>query len=166
MQSVRREMGMQSRLVGSLIALAAGVLTPAVGAEPRTAGKWLVDLGRDYPLTPQAGLSSVDAEITLLFMQAAARVEPDLAEVYRWQVDLLRVLGEQDQARSALEAYVQRAGDDIPARLAWVQACLDARQTADSRAAFCRDELARPGLPLVVSGDLHRWLAEFHWNRG
>ena len=157
---------MQGRLVGSLIALTAGVLTPAALAEPRSAGKWLVDLGRDYPLTPQAGLSSVDAEITLLFMQAAARVEPDLAEAYRWQVDLLQVLGRQDEARLALEAYVQRAGEDIPARLAWVQACLDARQTAESRAAFCRDELARPGIPPVIASDLHRRLAEFHWNRG
>ena len=159
-------MGMQGRLVGSLIVLAAGVLAPGARAEPRSAGKWLVDLGRDYPLTPQAGLSRVDAEITLLFMQAAVRVEPDLAEAYRWQVDLLCVLGRQDEVRSALEAYVQRAGDDIPARLAWVQACLDARQTAESRVAFCREELARPGTPPVVASDLHCRLADYYWNRG
>ena len=84
----------------------------AAGVEARSPGKWLVDLGRDYPLTPQAGLSAVDAEIALLFMQAAARAEPQLGEAYRWQIDLLRVLGREDEVRRVLEAYVRLAPDD------------------------------------------------------
>ena len=35
-----------------------------IRAQPLDAGKWLVDLGRDYPLSQQACLSDADAEIT------------------------------------------------------------------------------------------------------
>jgi len=138
----------------------------AAGVDARSPGKWLVDLGRDYPLTPQAGLSSVDAEIALLFMQAAARVEPDLAEAWRWQVDLLNVLHREGEVQSVLEAYCRLVPDDVPARLAWTRTRIDALQTADARAAFCRKQLAEANPPPEVASELRYRLADFHWNRG
>ena len=36
---------------------------PAAVVPVRTTAKWLVDLGRDYPFTPQASVSDADAEL-------------------------------------------------------------------------------------------------------
>ncbi|HSW44485.1 MAG TPA: HEAT repeat domain-containing protein [Phycisphaerae bacterium] len=157
---------MVNRIRGRSIWLALSLAAATAWAQPLSPGKWLVDLARDYPLTPQAGISSVDAEITLLLMEAAARVEPDLAEAYRWQVDLLRVLGRQEQMRVALESYLQRAPQDLPASFAWMQSAFDFLHTADEHAEFCRAQLAKEGLPAAVSSLLNARLADYHWNRG
>lgn len=138
----------------------------AAGADIRSPGKWLVDLGRDYPLTPQAGLSATDGEITLLLMRAAARLEPDRADAYKWQIDLLRVLGRDDEVQHALEAYLKYSPNSVAARLAWVRMSLAGLHTSDARADFCRAELARGDLPRSVSSVLHRQLADYFWNRG
>ncbi len=150
-------------LAAGWVALCCG---SAAGVDARSPGKWLVDLGRDYPLTPQAGLSAIDAEIALLFMQAAARVEPDLAEAWRWQVDLLNLLHREAEVQAVLETYRRLAPDDVPAAWALTRTRLDALQTADARADFCRRQLAEGNLPRAVAGDLRYRLADFHWNRG
>jgi tetratricopeptide (TPR) repeat protein len=147
------------------------VLSMMVAAEtalagPLTAGAWLVDLGRDYPRTPQAGVSDADAELTLLLMQAAGRVEPGLAEAYLWQYDMLVALERMDAARQVLGRYVQLQPDDIAAHLDWVWREIEQLQTAEARAEFCTAHLKSPGLPRKVASDLHRRLAEFHLNRG
>jgi len=129
-------------------------------------GKWLVDLGRDYPLTPQAGLSDFDAEIALLFMEAAERVEPDLAEAIRWQVDLLAALGRTSQALEALQRYVRHAPADVDAYVTLVASELDQIQTADQRRDYCQRQLEQDDLPAEVVSELHRTLAIYHWNRG
>jgi len=147
------------------VILTVGTAGPA-SSEPLSTGKWLVDLGRDYPLTPQANLSDFDAEIALLFMEAAARVEPDLAEAYRWQVDLLRVLGREEQALKALRRYVAREPDDVPAQMGLAVMELDRLQTAEERRDFCLDRLQREGLAPEIAAELHRVLANFYWNRG
>jgi len=157
---------MRYKMTRCAVWLVVGLLARFAWAEPRSAGKWLVDLGRDYPLTPQAGVSTADAELSLLLMQAASRVEPALAESYRWQVDLLRVLGREDEAQAALETYLQQVPDDIVARLAWVQTRLEGMQTADARAGFCREQLAQADQDPAVTSELHRQLAYYHWNRG
>ena len=53
----------------ALTVLACLALAGPAAGEPRSVGKWLVDLGRDYPLSPQAGLADADARIALLFME-------------------------------------------------------------------------------------------------
>lgn len=133
---------------------------------PLDSGRWLVDLGRDYPRTPQAGLSNADAKITLLFMEAASRVDPAPAEPYLWQYDMLAALDRPDAARQALEKYVSRRPDDISAHLNWIALELEALQTAEARAEFCRKHLDAANLPGKVASDLHRRLAEFHIGRG
>jgi tetratricopeptide (TPR) repeat protein len=131
-----------------------------------TIGKWLVDLGRDYPLTPQAGLSDHDAEIALLFMEAAERVEPDLAEAIHWQVDLLVALGRSDEALEALRRYVRLWPEDTDAHETLVVAELEQLQTSEERRDFCLRYLERNDLPAGVIGELYRALAAYHWNRG
>lgn len=148
-----------------LCAVVALPSAPAVG-EPLSVGKWLVDLGRDYALSPQAGVSDADGEIALLFMEAAGRLEPALAEAFLWQSDLLRALEREDEARRILGEYVRLEPGDVAARLNWVALNVESRQTAKARAEACRGYLAGGDLPKEVSSDLHRRLAEFHFNRG
>jgi tetratricopeptide (TPR) repeat protein len=145
----------------AILALSAGAF-----GQPRSTGKWLVDLGRDYPLSPQAGLSDADAEITLLFMEAASRVEPDLAEAYRWQYDMLTALEREAEARESLARYVRLMPADISAHLQLVALTVDVHQTAEVRADACRTLLEEGNLPKPVTSDLHRRLAEYYYNRG
>ncbi len=141
-----------------------GVCTAAWAAPPGI-GSWLVDLGRDYPLSAQAGLSDADATLTLLFMEAAVRVEPDLPAAYYWQYDMLRALDRPAEARQALAAYVRRQSGDAAAQLNWIESAISALQTAEERAEFCTAYLRREHLPAAATSDLHRRLAEHHWNR-
>lgn len=139
---------------------------PAAVAPARTIGKWLVDLGRDYPLTPQASLRSADAELTLAFMQAAARIEPGLAEAWLWQHDLLWALHREDEATEALGRYVRLEPDDWSARVLWIAARTNGLQTVEERVRFWQEQLREPNLPGEVASDLHRRMAEYHYNRG
>ena len=149
--------------LSSAAVLALWLPTPG---EPLSAGKWLVDLGRDYPLSPQAGLSDADAEITLLFMQAAARVQPELAEAYLWQYDMLGALGRDLEARASLGQYMRLEPGDVAACLNWLALTIESLQTAQERADACRSYLERGHLPQEASSDLHHRLADFHFNRG
>lgn len=150
-------------LVGVLVVT---MVAAAVEAAPLGPGPWLVDLGRDYPRSQQAGLSDADAEITLLLMEAASRVEPALAEPYLWQYDMLSALGREEAARRALGHYVERQPTNLAAHLSWVADAIDHLQTAEQRAEFCRQHLQQANVPPKVASDLHRRLAEFHLNRG
>ena len=143
-----------------------GLFAARAWGEPLSTGQWLVHLGRDYPLTPQASLGDADASIVLLFMQAAARVEPELAESYLWQFDMLTALERADEARQALGEYVRRQPDDVAAYLEWVELAVNALQTAEERVRLCRSLLQRPALAKPVASDLHRRLADLHRNRG
>ncbi len=144
---------------------AAAPIVPATG-QIQSMGDWLVDLGRDYPMSPQAGLSDADAEITLLFMEAAVRLEPDHAEAHLWRFDMLEALDRAEQAEAALAEYVRCRPEDLAARLSLQARQFDALQTVEQRESFCREKLARPDLPEAVRSDLHRRLAELHAARG
>jgi tetratricopeptide (TPR) repeat protein len=137
----------------------------ATGIPVRTPGKWLVDLGRDYPLTPQASLTDADAELTLAFMQAAARIEPTLAEAYFWQPDLLRALHRENEATDALGQYVRLEPDDWSAHILWIAAKTDTFQTIEERVRFWEERLKQPNLPGEVASDLHRRIAAYYYNR-
>lgn len=144
------------------------VLLPVVAtAQPLPPGEWLAHLGRDYPLSAQASVRNADAEITLLLMQAAARVQPGLADAWYWQADMLTALDRPSDARAALGEYVKRASDDVVTALKWIELSMDTLQTSEERAELCRSLLRdNARFPKEVRSDLHRRLAEFHWNRG
>lgn len=161
------------RFGAALIAVLAVARAPADGpttmpTDPsgRSMGKWLVDLARDYPFTPQAGVTDADAELTLALLRAASRVEPTLAEAYLWQQDLLRVLGREADALAAMTKYVERSPDDQCARVLWIAMQTETLQTLEQRVAFWKQELARPAVPNEVASDLHRRMAEYYFNRG
>jgi tetratricopeptide (TPR) repeat protein len=141
------------------------VLAGGAAAGPLETSEWVVDLGRDYALSPQAGVSDVDGEITLLLMEAATRLAPDRPDPYRWQYELLVALRRPELALDRLEQYVRLDPADEAACLQWAAGRIEAAQTAEERANRCRELLARPELPPVVASDLHRRLAEFHYNR-
>ncbi|GMU23874.1 MAG: hypothetical protein AMXMBFR13_39520 [Phycisphaerae bacterium] len=135
-------------------------------AEPLAAGEWLVDLGRDYPLSPQSGLSNADARITLLFMEAATRVQPELAEGIYWQADLLTALERPADALEAMAGYLRLRPEDGAVWLRWIELSIQVLQSAEDRASFFRELLTRhTSLPEEVTSDLHRRLADFHYNR-
>jgi len=149
----------------TLTAIAILVPFVSVRGEPLLAGKWLVDLGRDYPLSPQASLTDADARITLQFMQAATRVDPKLAEGYLWQFDMYRVLGQEQQSQEALSKYVGLQPDDVAAHLAWIALTVDGYQTAEERTAFLEKYTERRNLPAEVISDVHYRLADLYRNR-
>ncbi len=152
--------------LGAKVPSLALLLTSSVLAGPLETGRWLVDLGRDYPLTPQASLTDADGEIALLLMEAAARVAPELASAYRWQYDLLAALDRPEEARQALAAYAERRPGDVAARLQWVELAARTLQDADARARFCARYLERGDVPDSLASDLRRRLAEYHYERG
>ncbi len=154
-----------ARMWIALIAIISALTTPA-GAQELTTGKWLVDLGRDYPLSAQAGLSETDGQIALLFMEAARRIEPELAEACHWSYDLLSALGREPEALENLGHYVALQPDDQPAYLDWVDLNLRNQQIAEQRVEFCREQLERKQQPAEVLSHLHRRLAELYFNRG
>lgn len=141
-------------------------VAPARG-EPLAPAAWLMHLGRDYPLSAQASATDADARITLLLMQAATRIEPALAEAWYWQSEMHLALDQTNPARTALEQYVRLRPDDVIACLRWIDICEEAVQTSEGRSELYHG-LLREGarFSAEVRSDLHRRLAEFHWNRG
>lgn len=134
-------------------------------AEPLTTGEWLVDLERDYRLSSPTSGSDVDEEMCLLLIQAACRLEVVPAEAWRAQARLLDLLGRPEAAVEVLGHYLPLAPDDVRARLWHLGLRTSLLQTAEERESFFVEQLKKPGLPAVVSGELHRLLAERHWNR-
>lgn len=134
-------------------------------AGPQTPAAWLVDLGHDYPLSAQASVSDADASITLLFMQAATRIDPDLPAPWLWQHDMLDALGETDAALDALGEYVRRRPEDAMHHRRWIELNVEMRQTAEERAEFLLNLVRNDRLTPDIASDVYRHLAAFHINR-
>jgi tetratricopeptide (TPR) repeat protein len=145
-------------------------VTASTGAHADTrtpgAGKWLIDLGRHYGASRQAAPHRADGLHVLALMRAAARVEPDSAEAYYWQYDLLSRLGRDEQALAALDNYVRLEPSDSVARLRWAELTVEQGQTVQDRVARCRKMLDRPGQDDLVRSDLHRLLADLSYRSG
>ncbi|HOW72451.1 MAG TPA: HEAT repeat domain-containing protein [Phycisphaerae bacterium] len=153
-------MGLWHWLIGTMLAMAG-----QAAAEPLTTGEWLVDLERDYRLSSPTSGSDIDEELCLLFVQAAGRLQTAPPEAWRSQARLLELLGQPAAACQALDRYLPLAQDDVRARLWQLGLSSELLQTAEERRAYYVEQLKKPGLPAPVSGELHRLLAEYHWNR-
>jgi tetratricopeptide (TPR) repeat protein len=137
----------------------------AAGALNPSGGYWLLDVAwnqaADLPRQP----ARADAVELLCLLQAAVRLEPQLAEAWKQQYDLLTGLGRQEEADRALAKYVELAPDDQPAYLTYVAEQVAAAQTAEKRLAACETWLSRKDLPAPVAAFLHRTAAEILQNR-
>jgi tetratricopeptide (TPR) repeat protein len=142
-----------------------GVVEKAGAADPPP-GQRLVDRARSFALSGSSDPTRAEAEYVLCWLQAAARVSPDLADAYLWQFDLLHRLGRIDDARSALTTYCRLEPANVAARLDAVDLEFNARQTLESRQEFCRTVLERSDNAPAVVSDLHRRLAELAHRSG
>ncbi len=124
-----------------------------------------VDRGRHLGLSYEGDAVREQADVVLLWMLAAARVDPDYADALFWQYDLANRLRRTDAAKVALNRYVTLQPDNALAMLRWLEFSLADRQTVESRIAFCGEQLERSPLPEVVA-DLRLKLARFHTGRG
>lgn len=128
--------------------------------------EWLVEEGRDYAASEEHIGTDVDGIVVLTYMQAAARVDAELAPAQRWQYEILLSLGRTEEAEAALRRYIEISPDDIPAHLTYIQRRYERLQTAEQRVGFCEEYLKTPGLPDAVVSDLHRRIGEILLGRG
>ncbi|MFH0980385.1 MAG: HEAT repeat domain-containing protein [Planctomycetota bacterium] len=129
------------------------------------AGQWLVDYGRTVGLRTLEP-TAADAERVLVWMEAAARVSPDLAEAYLWQYDLLNRLSRPEAALAALNSYCKLYPEDVSAQLDLIDRKFERCQTVSTRLAFCAETLEAGGLSPLVQSDLHRRRAELLMRSG
>ncbi|MCK4658108.1 MAG: tetratricopeptide repeat protein [Phycisphaerae bacterium] len=134
-------------------------------AQEVTAGRWLVNHGHSLGLATLHPTVD-DAERVLVWMEAAARINPDLAEAYLWQYDLLRRLNRTEAAKAALKSYCKLNPTDITAELDLIDWQFEACQSVEARLAFCAERLKAGGLPPLVRSDLHRRMAELFRRSG
>lgn len=153
------------RLVFS--ALGMGACAAEVRAEPAQPqpGRWLLD----YALTYAGALqkpTEADAEFTLIWLDAAGRVSPDLDEAFLWQFDLFSRLGRPQQALEALGIYCKANPRDVSAALNRVSLIVEKAQTTEERIAACESLLAETPARGEVASDLHRRIAELLFAQG
>lgn len=141
------------------------IAVPALAQGPaaRRTGEWLVDVARDYAMSPAVTGRNEDAEIILSYLDAAARVDPSHADSYLWQYDMLTALGRQREAVLALSNYADLQPADISARIKTIQLRLELLQTLELRKAFCEEGLAQPKLHPLVRAELSYQLAVMHF---
>ena len=128
-------------------------------------GQWLVDRARDLGLRAGETRSRRDAETSLLWVTAATRLAPELAEGYWWQYDLAARLGRGEAALDRLDLYVSLQPDDIEARRLLIDSHAVQLQTVEQRLTLLRRELETAGDPELAS-HLHYRLAEIQYARG
>lgn len=152
-----------------VICAALAVLIPSergfLLADSPSTGQWLLNHGRNVGLaTPSP--AAEDAETVLVWMEAAARVDPDLAEAYLWQYDLLGRLNRPEAARAALQSYCRLRPDDVSARLTLLDSEFENGQSVETRLAFCSQTLGGEGVSALVQSDVHRRIAQLHASSG
>jgi len=144
-------------------------ITPAEPASPATAPpnpvQWLVDYGLAYG-ERVTDPRETDADYVLVWMDAAARMSPALAEAHLWRYDLLSRLNRPSDARTALADYCRAAPRDLPAAFNLLEIDFAAARNVEERIAICRQRLDQPGIAPELASDLHRRLADIALARG
>ncbi|HUU84371.1 MAG TPA: HEAT repeat domain-containing protein [Phycisphaerae bacterium] len=101
----------------------------------------------------------------LVWMRAAGRVAPNLAEAHLRQYELLTLLGRAEEAHDALGRYCHLTDDEVR-RLIWLGDGFEQLQSAEKRLEFCTARLADASLPGPIASELHRWLGETYAGMG
>lgn len=153
------------RVAAVVVALAWCV--PGYAAVPGagSSGYWLLDTAWNQAATLSTAPTRADATELVCLLQAATRLDPNLAEAWRQQYDLLLGLGRQAEAVQAIAKYLTLSPDDEPVYLAYVAQQVNAAQTAEQRLAACEGWLARKDIPAPLASYLHRTMAEILANR-
>lgn len=129
-------------------------------------GNWLVDLARhEGHLTGGRQLRANSLHV-LSLLRAAVRSAPDNADGWKWLYDLEYRMGRATNAQEALAQYSRLRPEDDKAAIDLIRLRIDAAQTADQRAKYAREELAKPRRSRPVQSELQYWLARYHFERG
>ncbi|MCB9867444.1 MAG: tetratricopeptide repeat protein [Phycisphaerales bacterium] len=132
---------------------------------PADPAQWIVD----YALSVGQQVTSPqpqDAEYVLVWLDAAGRISPGLADAHLWRFDLLNRLGRDEAARAALADYCRAAPHDVHAAIQRLDLDFAAARNAEERLALCTDRLTDPDISAEFASDIHRRLAEIHYAQG
>jgi len=139
--------------------------TKPEGPSANEMGTWLVNLARHQGhLLGHTDPRSASLHVIAL-LEGARLIAPESPDPYYWLFDLYYRMGREDAAREALAEYVRLSPGDEAARIRLLEFELNQRQTAEERTAYLKSELERPDLPRVFASELHRNLAEIHFER-
>ena len=152
---------MRSVIACCLSVLLIAPLLSAAEAQNQSLGRWLVDRARTYGLTTQ-NPTLVDGEFMLIWLEAASRLSPNYPDSYLWQYDIHRRMNHPEASLKALEAYCNLVPENTVARLDQIALAYDSLQTAESRMAYCREQLDAADLPPIISSDLHLRMAALY----
>lgn len=114
----------------------------AHAAEPRTTGQLLVDLARDRGLRVRGEQTAADVQAIRTLLEAAARIEPDLAEAHAWLYELAVLTGDEQAAGQALAGLLKAHPTHAGAFERWLAAGLRAQQTLERRQAWLEEVAA------------------------
>lgn len=132
----------------------------------RSPAKWLVDRARDHGHRIGGKPTRADGLIVLTLLRAAAELEPNMPEPYKWREDILQALGRETESLAALHSYTQRDPNDIVARLRWIGRSVNRLQTIEARARFIKSQLDQVVDQPLIAADAHRRLAEIAVTQG
>lgn len=148
-------------LRGILLLAIAALAAAAWAGEPRDAAptaELLVDLARDYGLTRGVEATPADVRHVRTLLRAALRVNPRATDAYVWLYELARLSGDEAEAARTLREIVAADPAQEGAFARWLEAELQSRQTMEDRAAWLREQLARPDLPPALGALVHAHL--------
>ncbi|MBN2559466.1 MAG: tetratricopeptide repeat protein [Phycisphaerae bacterium] len=137
----------------------------SASASPSGTATWLVNLARHQGhLVGRSDPHSASLHV-LALLEAATDVSPDCSEAYYWLYDLYHRMGQTDAARAALSEYVRLTPGDDAARIRLLEIELADRQTAEARAEYVKSNLKCSPLSRTYESELHRWLANYYFER-
>jgi|GEM_PF-1649651 len=129
-------------------------------------GDWLVNLARHEGHLTGARNVRANSLHVLSLLRAAVHSAPNNADAWKFTYDLEYRMGREANAHEALERYSRLRPEDDKAAIDLIRLEIDKAQTADQRAKFAREELAKPRRSRPVQSELQYWLARYHFERG
>ena len=148
----------------AVVALVVALST--VASPPPDPGEWLANRARTYGLGVGSTPSVGQVEVMLVWLEAATRVSPTLANAHLARHDLLTLLNRGDEALEALGQYCEFNPADEARRLARVAGQFENKQTAEDRIDYCTTQLAEGTCPASVASELHHLLAQTYGGMG
>lgn len=164
--AAKRLARLTARIIALLLITSAALPQYALAqAASRSEARWLMDHALRLANSVQ-DLSDSDLQYVSIWLTAATTLDPNLADAYLWRHELLAQTDNPVDALANLDNYCRLKPNDIGANLQRVEIIVSRAQTTEKRIEACEQLLNQPGLSPVVTSDLHRQLAEFHYVTG